>query len=167
MNCASSATLVFDPMLVALADVSDRPGMPSASVGKLHSAAAEPRPVRRRARIVAPAPKSVPAPVEIIAAPQPAKPRAAIIAGQQQKRLAAEKGGDGRPIRPYAIRPGFIAAPAKACQWIEGAPSPDDSCKCLAPSAPGVSYCPAHAQRAYRVLPRGVAAAFPLISPSP
>lgn len=167
MSGASPVTLVFDPLQVALADVSDRPGMPSASVGKLRPAAAAPLPVRRKVQIVAPAPKSVPAPVEIIAAPQPAKPRAAIIAGQQQKRLAAEKGGDGRPIRPYAIRPGFIAAPAKTCQWIEGAPSPDDSCKCLALSAPGVSYCPAHAQRAYRVLPRGVAATFPLISPSP
>ncbi|WP_395452880.1 GcrA family cell cycle regulator [Azospirillum melinis] len=167
MNRASSAPLVFDPLLVALADVADRPGMPPASVGKLHPAVAAPRPVRRKARIVAPAPRSFPAPVEIIAAPPPAKPRAAIIVGQQQKRRAAEKGSDGRPIRPYAIRPGFIAAPAKTCQWIEGTPSPDDSCKCLAPSAPGVSYCPAHAQRAYRVLPRGVAAAFPLISPSP
>lgn len=166
MNGTSSATLVFDPLLVALADAADRPGMPPASVGTLHPAAA-PLPVRKKARIVAPAPKSVPAPVEIITAPPPAKPRAAIIVGQQQKRLAAEKGGDGRPMRPYAIRPGFIAAPAKTCQWIEGAPSPDDSCKCLAPSAPGVSYCPTHAQRAYRVLPRGVAAAFPLISPSP
>ena len=36
-----------------------------------------------------------------------------------------------------------------------------------APSAPGVSYCPDHAARAYRVLPRGVAAAFPLVSPTP
>ncbi|WP_042700765.1 hypothetical protein [Azospirillum sp. B506] len=165
MSCACSATLVFDPMLVALADVADRPGMPQASAGKLHPAAA-PLPVRKKARIVAPAPKSLPAPVEIIVAP-PAKPRAAIIVDQQQKRLAAEKGGDGRPMRPYAIRPGFIAAPAKTCQWIEGLPTPDDSCKCLAPSVPGLSYCPTHAQRAYRVLPRGVAAAFPFISPTP
>lgn len=74
---------------------------------------------------------------------------------------------DGRAARRKPIRSGFAAAPAKACQWIERNPTPDDSCKCLAPSAPGVSYCPEHAARAYRVLPRGVAAAFPLISPTP
>lgn len=74
---------------------------------------------------------------------------------------------DRRTLRRKMIRSGFAAAPAKACQWIEGDPTPDDSCKCLAPSAPGVSYCPDHAARAYRVLPRGVAAAFPLISPTP
>lgn len=74
---------------------------------------------------------------------------------------------DRRTLRRKPISPGFVAAPARLCQWIEGDPTPDDSCKCLAPSAPGVSYCPAHAQRAYRVLPRGVAAAFPTISPTP
>ena len=73
---------------------------------------------------------------------------------------------DGRAARRKPIRPGFTAAPAKTCQWIAGQPTPDDSCKCLAPSAPGVSYCPDHAARAYRVLPRSVAAAFPFISPT-
>ncbi|WP_169054909.1 GcrA family cell cycle regulator [Azospirillum sp. TSA2s] len=74
---------------------------------------------------------------------------------------------DRRTLRRKMIRSDFAVAPAKSCQWIEGNPTPDDSCKCLAPSAPGVSYCPDHAARAYRVLPRGVAAAFPLVSPTP
>ncbi|SMF47650.1 GcrA cell cycle regulator [Azospirillum oryzae] len=86
---------------------------------------------------------------------------AALFAGVQPEPV------DRRTLRRKMIRSGFAAAPAKTCQWIEGNPTPDDSCKCLAPSAPGVSYCPDHAARAYRVLPRGVAAAFPFISPTP
>lgn len=152
MERAPSATVMFDLTMVALADVIDRPGMaPLQPIAKAHA--------------IAPKPKSVPSPVEA-AAPPASKPRAAVIIGQQQKRLAAEKGDDGRPMRPYAIRPGFTAAPAKTCQWIAGQPTPDDSCKCLASSAPGVSYCPDHAARAYRVLPRSVAADFPVISPT-
>lgn len=78
---------------------------------------------------------------------------------------AIHRADDGRRARPYAIRPGFAAAPAKTCQWIEGNPTPDDSCKCLAPSAPGVSYCPEHARRAFRAA--GSPADFPTISPNP
>lgn len=94
-------------------------------------------------------------------------PRTNASSAQARALNTSHRADDGRPARPYAIRPGFAAAPAKVCQWIEGQPTPDDSCKCLAPSAPGVSYCPDHAARAFRVLPRSVAAAFPLISPTP
>ena len=62
----------------------------------------------------------------------------------------------------YMLQP---IGPARRCQWIEGQPTPDDSCKCLAPSAPGVSYCPEHARRAFRAA--GSPADFPTISPSP
>lgn len=38
----------------------------------------------------------------------------------------------------------------KQCQWIEGQPTRDDSCKCLAPVRPGQPYCEAHYRRAWR-----------------
>lgn len=45
-------------------------------------------------------------------------------------------------LRPPVIRPG--------CQWIEGSPRADDSCKCGAPTAPKSSYCERHHGRAWR-----------------
>lgn len=51
----------------------------------------------------------------------------------------------------YLHRP--IPAP-RTCQWIEGKPTPDDSCKCGAPSVRGHAYCGPHLRKAYRVLPR-------------
>lgn len=62
----------------------------------------------------------------------------------------------------YMLQP---IGPARFCRWIEGQPTPDDSCKCLAPSVPGVSYCPDHARRAFRAA--GSPADFPTISPTP
>ncbi len=38
-------------------------------------------------------------------------------------------------------------APPRTCQWIEGERSRDDRCKCLAPTVPGMSYCPPHLAR--------------------
>jgi hypothetical protein len=38
---------------------------------------------------------------------------------------------------------------SKACQWIAGEPTCDDSCKCLEPVANGKSYCNAHQERVY------------------
>lgn len=35
------------------------------------------------------------------------------------------------------------------CQWIAGAPTDDDNCKCGRPVAPGRSYCPAHLSRVH------------------
>lgn len=40
---------------------------------------------------------------------------------------------------------------AQRCQWIENEPSPDDSCKCLAPTLPGSPWCAEHKARAYPV----------------
>lgn len=35
------------------------------------------------------------------------------------------------------------------CQFIEGEPSADDTCKCNAPVKPGSSYCPEHHERCW------------------
>ncbi|RJF80930.1 hypothetical protein D3877_11890 [Azospirillum cavernae] len=63
------------------------------------------------------------------------------------------------PAPPLATRSASVthlhrAIPApRVCQWIEGEPTPDDSCKCGAPSAPGHAYCGPHLRRAYRIPP--------------
>ena len=46
---------------------------------------------------------------------------------------------------------GSYAAPAedRRCQWIEGDPGPDDSCKCGEKAVPGQSWCDAHFARAF------------------
>jgi hypothetical protein len=35
----------------------------------------------------------------------------------------------------------------RTCQFIEGDPSPDESCKCGATVVPGTAYCPDHLER--------------------
>jgi hypothetical protein len=35
----------------------------------------------------------------------------------------------------------------RACQYIEGDPSPDESCKCGEAVVPGTAYCPTHLER--------------------
>lgn len=37
-----------------------------------------------------------------------------------------------------------------SCQWIDGKPTPDDSCKCGAPVLIGAPYCAAHWTKAWR-----------------
>lgn len=49
-----------------------------------------------------------------------------------------------------SIRPGFTGGGFRTCQWIDGEPSRDDSCKCGKPAATGSSYCDDHLARAYR-----------------
>lgn len=66
-------------------------------------------------------------------------------AGEQGRRRAA-----GLTVTKLAIRPGFTGGPARTCQWIEAEPRGDDSCKCNAPSAPGVSWCAGHLARVYQ-----------------
>ena len=51
------------------------------------------------------------------------------------------------PEELAAIEPLIPGPPAKSCQWIEGEPSADDSCKCGAPVVPGRSYCAEHLKR--------------------
>jgi hypothetical protein len=66
---------------------------------------------------------------------------------------------DTTPEAPLATRSASVTHPhrpipaPRACQWIEGEPTPDDSCKCGAPSAPGQPYCGPHLRRARRVPP--------------
>lgn len=52
----------------------------------------------------------------------------------------------GRKLSPDLGHP-------KECQWIEGEPTCDDSCKCLVATVPGKSYCEEHQKRAYVVKP--------------
>ena len=64
-----------------------------------------------------------------------------------------ERRGNGDQVAgvsPLAIRRGFQGPRPKRCQWIEGAPRGDDSCKCGAAVAPGKPYCDAHWSRAWR-----------------
>ena len=60
-----------------------------------------------------------------------------------------------KPPRPRAgsvaalPRPRVVGPGGRQCQWIEGEPGGDDSCKCLRETARGVSWCPAHLERIY------------------
>lgn len=53
--------------------------------------------------------------------------------------------------RRTGILPGprMVGPRGRQCQWIEGEPRGDDSCKCLRETAPGDSWCPAHRERVY------------------
>ena len=62
-----------------------------------------------------------------------------------QRRRAAAAG-----LTLLAMRRGFTGPRPRLCQWIEGEPSGDDSCKCLVPVEPGRPYCAAHWARAWR-----------------
>ncbi len=59
---------------------------------------------------------------------------------------------------PPPITPGrriFSTGRFRTCQWIEDAPTPDDSCKCGAPVGAGrLVYCQAHQARASRAKKR-------------
>lgn len=65
---------------------------------------------------------------------------------------------DGRIVRAGSA-PAIMLAPSPAfaqptwqprkCQWIEGQPTPDDSCKCLKPVKEGSAYCPEHHRRCW------------------
>jgi hypothetical protein len=45
--------------------------------------------------------------------------------------------------------PRVVGPRGRQCQWIEGEPSGDDSCKCLRETALGVSWCPTHRMRIF------------------
>jgi hypothetical protein len=45
--------------------------------------------------------------------------------------------------------PRVVGPRGRQCQWIEGEPSGDDSCKCLRETALGVSWCPTHQTRIF------------------
>jgi hypothetical protein len=67
-------------------------------------------------------------------------------------RAAPRKGfgqGEGCLRGLGSIKPGFSGPPARGCQWIEGEPSGDDSCKCLKPSKTGFDWCEEHFKRVY------------------
>lgn len=51
-----------------------------------------------------------------------------------------------------------MQAGADTCQFIDGEPSPDDSCKCLKPAVPGRAWCAEHLERVYQRVERGEAA---------
>jgi len=63
----------------------------------------------------------------------------------RKKENAASENGVGEIAR-YPAPP---LGRSKLCQWIENDPTPDDSCKCLAPVVDGWPYCYEHLERAY------------------
>lgn len=64
--------------------------------------------------------------------------------GQSPERIRNQwLGNHGRRrVVPISLR-------FKTCQWIEGQPTPDDSCKCGAPVVMGEPYCAAHLRQAW------------------
>jgi len=53
-----------------------------------------------------------------------------------------------------AVRPNSgHSARVTRCQWIDGAPTDDDGCKCGAPVRPGSSWCETHHARVWLPLP--------------
>lgn len=52
------------------------------------------------------------------------------------------------PPRPAQT---FIGIHFRECQWISGAITPDDRCKCMAKTGAGRTYCPSHEAKAKRV----------------
>lgn len=56
------------------------------------------------------------------------------------------------PYRTLERLPAVVTITSKKCQWIEGEPMFDDSCKCLRPSVSG-AYCADHAAMAWRPRP--------------
>ncbi len=53
----------------------------------------------------------------------------------------------GPVVMPPTAR--VIGAAGRQCQWIEGDPGGDDSCKCLRVTIRGSNWCPAHRARVY------------------
>lgn len=45
--------------------------------------------------------------------------------------------------------PRIVGPKGRQCQWIEGEPSGDDSCKCLRETEQGTSWCPPHRMRIF------------------
>ena len=72
------------------------------------------------------------------------KSRNSVIGRARRLGLHAPK-QEAKPTPPRAS----TGRKGEQCQWIAGDPSPDDSCKCLAPVEPGWPYCPEHLERAY------------------
>lgn len=60
---------------------------------------------------------------------------------------AAPGSGEGRVA--VTAGPRIVGPRGRQCQWIEGEPRGDDSCKCLRETALGESWCPAHRERVY------------------
>ena len=52
-----------------------------------------------------------------------------------------------RRLGPIGVRP-------RICQWIDGEPTGDDSCKCGRPVQPGRPYCPEHQARSRTMVKR-------------
>ena len=71
------------------------------------------------------------------------KTKNAVIGMSHRRRLPARPS----PIRePAPLTPIFVVnpLPRPMCQWIDGVPTADDSCKCGAERLPGEVYCAHH-----------------------
>lgn len=88
-----------------------------------------------------------------VAAMRPAHRPGGYAGSTAKARLGAERANLARRLNGLAAGPARRTASggaARICQWIEGAPSADDACKCGARTARGHSWCPAHLARVYR-----------------
>lgn len=103
------------------------------------------------------------APVGDLIAPAASKPRSAARPANPMPAPAAEPSAahqpdvvqpeqDGPSYRRVDVQryfPGSLGPAPRTCQWIEGEPAPDDSCKCGKPAVEGRPYCAHHLARAY------------------
>ena len=78
-----------------------------------------------------------------------------IATGESTAPIAQANRADRKQPRPNGRRavvsggPRIVGPGGRQCQWIEGDPGGDDSCKCLRRTARGVSWCPSHLERIY------------------
>lgn len=66
-------------------------------------------------------------------------------ANREERKLPRPSGH--RALVPAGPR--VIGPRDRRCQWIEGEPGGDDSCKCLRETLLGENWCPAHRERVY------------------
>jgi hypothetical protein len=87
--------------------------------------------------------------------------QATIVATGRSTAPIRDAAGRTRPVAraadtvPVATGRRIAGPKGRQCQWIEGNPSGRDECKCLRPTVPQSSWCPAHLRKVY--LPPDVA----------
>lgn len=116
--------------------------------GVLHRLRKAGKPMRKQAD-----PGIVPVPP----APKPAETEATSVLSASSTIVAVAKKKPAPPkVRQAATRPPTPPAHRSwrhECQYIEGDPSPDDTCKCRKPVEPGSPYCAEHKKLCFSGIP--------------
>ena len=68
---------------------------------------------------------------------------------RQLDRAARKPSGGGGASRVIVMGARVVGPKGRQCQWIEGDPGEDDTCKCLRQTVPGGAWCGAHRERVY------------------